>query len=80
MVEGVSGMSDIGPVAKWQNEDGYLTYFLHYSDEGYNLYKRDLNARISTTRKQVKAFSIEDAIKSVEAKIKPTENELARVY
>jgi hypothetical protein len=73
-------MRNSGPLAKWQNEDGYLTYFLHYGEQGYNLYKRDLNARISSTRKPVKAFSVESAIKSVEAKIKPTENQLARVY
>jgi len=73
-------MRNMGPVAKWQNEDGYLTYFLYEAEQGYNLRKRDLNARISGTEKQVKAFSLEEAIKSVEAKIKPTENELARVY
>jgi hypothetical protein len=80
MVEGVSGMRGMGPIATWQNEDGYLTYFLYQAEQGYNLYKRDLNARIAATEKPVKAFSLEDAIKSVEAKIKPAENQLARVY
>jgi hypothetical protein len=80
VVEGVQRMKDSGPLAKWETQDGYLTYFLYAADQGYVLHKRDLNARISTTENPVKQFSLEAAIKSVESKIKPAEKQLARVY
>ena len=73
-------MNTSGPLAKWENGDGYLKYLLYFEDDEFVLQKQDLNARIAVTKDSLKAFNLESAIKSVEAKIKPAENQLARVY
>ena len=70
-----------GPLAKWENDDGYLKYLLYFEDGEFVLRKQDLNARIAVTKDSLKAFNLESAIKSAEAKIKPAEmNLLVRVY
>ena len=70
-----------GPLAKWENDDGYLKYLLYFEDDEFVLQKQDLNARIAVTKNPLKAFNLESAIKSAEAKIKPAEkNLLVRVY
>jgi hypothetical protein len=69
-----------GPLAKWENEDGYLKYLLYFEDDEFVLRKQDLNARIAVTKDSLKAFTLESAIRSAEAVIKPAEKQLVRVY
>jgi len=73
-------MTNQGPVALWETQDGYLKYRLHLNDEGFFLVKQDLNARVSTTAHPVKAFSFDSAVKYAESKIKRSKKQLARVY
>ncbi len=70
-----------GPLAKWENDDGYLKYLLYFEDDEFVLRKYDLNARIKVTKDSLKASTLESAIKSTEAKIKPAKMKLlVRVY
>jgi len=73
-------MSNEGPLAKWETEDGYLRYRLYCKDDGFVLVKQDLNARISTTASPVNGFSLDRAVKSAESRIKRSDKQLVRVY
>ena len=68
-----------GPQAKWETKDGYLKYFLRFDENKWVLTKQDLNARISTTDKVLKAWSVAEAMEESEKIIKPKENGLTEV-
>lgn len=68
-----------GPQAKWETKDGYLTYFLRFDQNKWVLTKQDHNARIRTTDKVLKAWSIAEAMEESEKIIKPKQNGLTEV-
>lgn len=68
-----------GTYASWESKDGYLKYFLSFQDDEWYLWKRDLNARISTRELcKINAFNQQDAVRVVEAKIRPDKYMLTR--
>jgi len=68
-----------GTYASWESKDGYIKYFLSLRNDGWFLWKRDLNARISTRELcKINAFSAQDAVSVVEAKIRPDKYMLTR--
>ena len=76
-----SWMNTSGPLAKWENDNGYLKYLLYFEDDEFVLRKQDLNARIAVRKYSLMGITLESAIKSAEAKIKPAEmKKLVRVY
>ena len=75
-----SWMNTSGPLAKWENDNGYLKYLLYFEDDEFVLRKQDLNARIQVTKDSLKARTLESAIRSAEAVIKPADKQLVRVY
>jgi hypothetical protein len=68
-----------GPQAKWETKDGYLTYFLHFSENKWILMKQDHNAKIRTTNTILKAWSVAEAMEESEKIIKPKKNGLTEV-